>query len=310
LDDAAPALIRQNARALAIRGQGLLHQRAAVRQCPHRVFADGGASEFDVFREQNRLNVAHDRAAEGRHVAVSKWFASAPGTTLLEQEQRVIAARLGDCFGYHLLQIGSLANADFLSASRILHRFIVQLHPGGPRPRYPWLRAAATCLPIESDSIDVAVLPHVLEFESQAPQALREAARVLVPEGHLVVCGFNPWSLFGLWRLARRHSGNAPWSGRFLAQSRLRDWFELLGLEMISSDALFFRPPLRSERGLQKMNFLEQIGHSVCSPLCGAFVLTARKRVTRATALRPRLQVRRKAVGVSLASPPARMRDE
>ena len=256
------------------------------------------------------MNVAHDRSAEIQHAAVSRWFASASGAALLEQEQRVVAARLSDRFGYHLLQVGSLAGADFLSASRILNRFVIQLHPGGLCPRYPWLRAAATCLPVESDSVDVAVLPHVLEFEPQAPQALREAARVLVPEGHLIVCGFNPWSLLGLWRLARKHSGNAPWCGRFLAQSRLRDWLELVGLEAISSDALFFRPPLRTTHSLQRFLPMERIGQAVWPPLCGAFVLTARKRVTRATALRPQFRMRRKVVGVSLASPPARMHDE
>lgn len=262
-----------------------------------------------MFRERQSSPAASNLCAQSQHAAVSAWFASASGMALLAQEERAIAARLSDRFGYHLLQVGTLASADFLADSRILNRFVVQLHGDAVQSRYPWLRAAATCLPLESDSVDVAVLPHVLEFEPQAPQALREAARVLVPEGHLIVSGFNPWSLFGLWRLARRRSQNAPWSGRFLAQSRLRDWFELVGLELTSSDALFFRPPLRTEQGLQRLMPLERLGQSLWPPLCGAFVLTARKRVTGATALRPSFSVRRKVVGISLVSPPARMRD-
>ncbi|MFT5446663.1 MAG: SAM-dependent methyltransferase [Gammaproteobacteria bacterium] len=263
-----------------------------------------------MFRDNSALNLPRDRYAENQHIAVSRWFASACGAALLAEEERVISARLSDRFGYHLLQVGALPGADFLADSRILHRVVIRLHGEGPQPRYPWLRAEATRLPVESDSVDVMVLPHVLEFEPQAPQALREAARVLVPEGHLVVSGFNPWSLFGLWRMARRHSGNAPWSGQFLAQSRLRDWFELVGLEMTQSDLFFFRPPLRSRQGLQRLEAMDSVGRSLWPALCGAFVLTARKRVTGSTALRPRFAMRRKVGGVSLASPPARMRDE
>jgi SAM-dependent methyltransferase len=263
-----------------------------------------------VFREQNSISLAHERRAATQHAGVSQWFSGATGAALLEQEKVAIGARLRDRFGYHLLQVGSLADADLLSNSRILHRFVVQLHCEGLPPRYPWLRATATCLPLESDSVDVVVLPHVLEFEPRAPQALREAARVLVPEGHLIVCGFNPWSLFGLWRLAGQYGGRAPWNGRFLAQSRLRDWLELVGLEVTANDALFFRPPVRTESALQRLMPLERIGQSLWSPLSGAFVVTARKRVTRAVAIRPRFSVRRKLVGVSLAGPPARMRDE
>jgi SAM-dependent methyltransferase len=260
-----------------------------------------------VFREQNLLNIAHERIAENQHSAVSHWFGGATGRALLEQEKCAIASRLRDRFGYHLLQIGTLADADLLSDSRILHRFVVRLHPDGLQPGYPWLRAAATCLPLESDSVDVVVLPHVLEFEPRAAQALREAARVLVPEGLLIVCGFNPRSLVGLWRLAGQYSGKAPWNGRFLAQSRLRDWLELVGLEVTSTDALFFRPPVSTASGLQRLMPLERIGHSLWRPLCGAFVVSARKRVTRATVLRPRFRVQRKLGGVSLVSPPARV---
>lgn len=263
-----------------------------------------------MFRDNSALNVPCDRHAETQHIAAARWFARAAGAALLAEEERVISARLSDRFGYHLLQVGTLPGADFLADSRILHRVVIRLHGEDPQPKYPWVRAEASRLPVESDSVDVMVLPHVLEFEPQAPQALREAARVLVPEGHLIVSGFNPWSLFGLWRIARRHSGNAPWSGQFLAQSRLCDWFELVGLEMTQADLCFFRPPLRSAQGLRRLDALEGVGRSLWPALCGAFVLTARKRVIGATALRPRFAMPRKVGGVSLASPPARIRNE
>ena len=145
-----------------------------------------------MFRDNSASNLPRDRYAENQHIAAANWFTGASGAALLAEEERVISARLSDRFGYHLLQVGTLPGANFLAESRILHRVVIRLHGEAPQPEYPWLRAEASCLPVESDSVDVVVLPHVLEFEPQAPQALREAARVLVPEGHLLLSGFNP----------------------------------------------------------------------------------------------------------------------
>ncbi len=41
------------------------------------------------------------------------------------------------------------------------------------------------------------MLPHVLEFAAEPHRILREVERVLVPEGQVVIAGFNPLSLWG-----------------------------------------------------------------------------------------------------------------
>jgi SAM-dependent methyltransferase len=52
-------------------------------------------------------------------------------------------------------------------------------------------------LPFASQSLDLVVLPHVLEFAAEPHQVLREVERVLIPEGQVIICGFNPASLWG-----------------------------------------------------------------------------------------------------------------
>ena len=215
-----------------------------------------------------------DGLACQRHAALARWFESVPGKLLLEQEQRVVSRLIADRFGYHLVQVGGLASANLLAESRILNRCMVRLHDDEQGTQLSSMRGKATALPLESDSVDVLVLPHVLEFEAQAPQALREAVRVIVAEGHLIICGFNPWSLFGLWQSLRKNSGNAPWNGRFLAQSRLRDWFELLGLEVTSTDQFYYRPPLRNAQALERLSGIERAGHSLWPAFGGAYVLS------------------------------------
>jgi SAM-dependent methyltransferase len=264
----------------------------------------------DVFREHHDHPFALGPEADLRHAAAMQWFAAQPGASILAAESRVLGEHLADRFGYHLLQVGTLPGVDLLRSSRILHRCIVDLEGAAPDAGYPHVRGRAGALPMESDSVDVMLLPHVLEFEPRPHEALREAARVLVPEGHLFVSALNPWSLLGVWRAARRGGGNAPWTGRFLAQGRMRDWLELVGLELQSVNAVFFRPPLRNARVLDRLAPLEALGSRLWPVFCGAYVLGARKRVARATPIRAPIRYRPRLVGVGLAGPSTRVRDE
>ena len=59
-------------------------------------------------------------------------------------------------------------------------------------------------LPFASQSIDLVALPHVLEFTDDPHEVLREVARVLMPEGRLIITGFNPLSLWGMRQGMRR----------------------------------------------------------------------------------------------------------
>jgi SAM-dependent methyltransferase len=263
-----------------------------------------------MFRTDRDHPFALGPEADQSHARAAHWFASGPGACLLAAEAAALEERLVDRFGYHLVQVGRLPGLEVLSTSRVLQRCVVDIDGGGGGGPHPVLRGRAAALPIESDSVDVVVMPHVLEFEPRPHEALREAARVLVPDGHLFVCAFNPWSLMGLWQLLRRRGRQPPWHGRFFAQGRLRDWLELLELELIGVDSFFFRPPVRSERVLQRLAGLEPVGARACPALGGAYLLSVRRRVSRATPVRPRFSYRPRLVGVSLAGgPPARMGD-
>ncbi|WP_223717365.1 class I SAM-dependent methyltransferase, partial [Escherichia fergusonii] len=66
------------------------------------------------------------------------------------------------------------------------------------------LRCDFHALPFPANSLDLVVLPHALELASDPHETLREVERVLVPEGRVVILGFNPASLWGLWQRAGR----------------------------------------------------------------------------------------------------------
>lgn len=220
-----------------------------------------------------------------------RWYELPLGQRLLASEQRCLEDILPNLFGYHLLQVGAMAGG-ILSASRVLHRAVMAVGEE-PDSAQAALRGDPGRLPISGDSIDALVLYHTLDFASDPHQVLREAERVLVAEGSLVIVGFNPWSLWGLWHgLMRRRGGGVPWCGRFVGLPRLRDWLSLLGFEVLSSGQLFQRPPLQRPALLERLAFME--GSRLLPG--GVYVLVARKKVITMTPVKPRWRPRRSLV--------------
>lgn len=264
-----------------------------------------------MFRSDYESHITHGPQADDSHAEVRAWFSGVAGSSLLAAEASVLREQLADRFGYHLVQVGAVPGLDVLDSSRILQRCVVDLDGRGGAEGYPFVRGRAAGLPMDSDSVDVVLLPHVLEFEPHAHEALREAARILVPEGHLFICTLNPYSLMGLGRAWPRRVARAPWTGQFLSQGRIRDWLKLVGLELSVVRGVFFRPPLGNARVMSRLAPMESLGRHLWPALAGAFVIGTRKRVSRATPLRPRLALRPRLVGASLAgSPPARVKNE
>lgn len=230
----------------------------------------------------------------------AEWFDSALGARVLDCERRVMEKALAQLFGFFLVQVGHWGPKDcFLGSSRVATRAIVAPEGEG---------VAARCdpaeLPFASDSVDVIVLPHTLEFVASPHAVVREVERVLVGEGHLVVLGFSPWSMWGLRRMAGRKT-HFPWNGRLLSERRLRDWLTLLDLDVVAGYRYFYRPPLSHAGTLDRLMFLERAGE--CSRLlpAGGYALVARKRVLTFTPLR-RERRRQARIAASLAKPATR----
>jgi SAM-dependent methyltransferase len=86
--------------------------------------------------------------------------------------------------------------------------------------------AAADELPIASESVDTLILPHVIEFEINRHQILREVERVLKPEGRLFILGLNPWSPHRIIQSCLQ--GSSFWRAGLVSRHRLLDWLSLL----------------------------------------------------------------------------------
>ena len=224
---------------------------------------------------------------ESTRQSMRAWFAHTPGRWFQAEERSQLAEVLPNLFGYHLLQLGDLYSRECLTTTRIPHcvvldRWLQDKSPSGERPRN-CVRGVPEHLPIATDYLDLVLLPHTLEFTENPHQILREVDRILIPEGHVVILGFNPWGLWMLWYLALGWRGKPPWCGRFIRQGRLHDWLELLGFDVIKSRRYFFRPPLANKAVMKRLRFLDRIG-SRWWPILGAgYIVVARKRVATLT---------------------------
>lgn len=225
------------------------------------------------------------------------WYTRFVGRTLLDMEREQLAGVLSTVFGYHAIQVGCLLGDDLLALSRIPHRVV--LDPDPTERLCTQVYAYPDALPVLTDSVDLVILPHTLEFERMPHEILREADRVLIPEGHVVILGFNPWSFWGLWRLfARLRRGpKPPWCGHFLSLTRTKDWLALLGFDVIHCSQFFYRPPFQNESIMRRLQFLEKMGGRFWSSFGGAYLLVARKRVVTLTPIKPRWRPRRAVVG-------------
>lgn len=245
---------------------------------------------------------------------LAKW-GQPVASRLLAWEQAQADALLADVFGYHAVQLGC-PGLQALRSNRMPHRWLAQLEFESPSPvpehvpcqasdavpdtepvaaqdavsscdsdaegrrwaegPHVWLDSRAW--PWQADSLDLVVLPHTLELSSDPHACLREVARVLIPEGQLLITGLNPYSLWGLkaWHPGHQECLANPSP---IAYRRMRDWLRLLGFEVQVSRFGGWTPALGNERWMQRLQWLDGMGERWWPILGGVYLLMATKRV-------------------------------
>jgi SAM-dependent methyltransferase len=206
------------------------------------------------------------------------WRQTPQGRYVLAWEQERLDAALADVFGFNALQLG-MPEQDFLRANRIALRQTIAQPSDLPDDAPPHLLADFTQLPIASQSVDLLLLPHVLEFHAEPHQILREAERILRPEGRLFILGFNPLSLWGLTRSLPAHARGQSRNRQYLSVLRLRDWLKLLGFEVDRGAFGVYVPPCKSEQWLRRWRFMELAGDRWWGFAGSVYLLRAIKRV-------------------------------
>ena len=178
---------------------------------------------------------ASDQAA---FTALADWFAHEPGQALLQREAALIRERVRRFHGDSMLWLGPVGPAVAATARCMVRSRLY----GAPAAPVAPLSDVASCvvapaaLPIASNSMDGVVVHHGLEYARDPRAAIREVARVIRPGGRLLVCCFNPLSL---WRFGPLRGRVCP-----VTPFRLSDWLAVLGFRESQTRYLNYRATL------------------------------------------------------------------
>lgn len=198
---------------------------------------------------------------------------------LLQWEQQQADELLADVFGYHAVQLG-WPELQALRANRMQHHWLAQpeFESDNPLDLGAHLQLDSRAWPWSADSLDLVVLPHALERSADPHACLREVARVLIPEGQVLITGLNPLSAWG-WQQSRCERRMPVPTSTLIGYRRLRDWLRLLGFEVQVSRFGGWTPALGSERWMQRLGWLESMGQRWWPILGGVYLILATKRV-------------------------------
>ncbi|HVK95524.1 MAG TPA: class I SAM-dependent methyltransferase [Noviherbaspirillum sp.] len=225
----------------------------------------------------------HHPSSEKNIIALGPWLDTPAGSYVRAWQQARFDMLTADIFGFNAMQIG-LPQINALQANRMPNKWLSdsQLPPVDNR-RWPPIVLVHDFaeLPFASQSLDLVVLPHVLEFAAEPHQILREVERVLIPEGQLIISGFNPASLWGLRQVVGRLSGAhfLPQNGEFISLPRLKDWLKLLNMEVNRGHFGCYAPPCMTDKWLRRFDFMEPAGDRWWPYLGAVYIVQAIKRV-------------------------------
>ncbi len=215
--------------------------------------------------------------------SVQQWLETPLGQALLRQEARVVEEAFDGIFGEQCLQLGMWGEErQFLRFARTQRSALIAEANGD---RKPSAIGQLHRLPVDDDAVDCVLLPHTLDYSDRPHEILREADRVLTSHGHLVILGFKPGGLWGIRRFVPG-AGLPPDADNLIADRRVSDWLKLLDFRVQGVVRYFFRWPLPGLKGNPSPQW-ESRGRRWWPELAACYMLTAQKRVSTLTPVRP-----------------------
>ena len=210
---------------------------------------------------------------------IRDWFETEPGRRLLRRETALIRSQVRRFHGECLLWMGPAPSAASATARCMIKtRFYVSQDASAARQsELPASIAVPEALPVPANSVDGVVVHHALEYAEDPRAAIREITRVIRPGGRVLICAFNPLSL---WSLRR------PRGMTMVTAYRLSDWLAVLGFDREESVRYMnYRASLRlgfdGERWRQAGDWLAEKR----VPLGGVYLILAAKHAAARTGL-------------------------
>ncbi len=240
--------------------------------------------------------------------ASDAWFETLYGDYTVNLETELLRQWLPHLFGYRMVLLGArLPVWDDCTRHGHIRQRIWMNHADAPDQLPCDILSSMSALPIKSDCVDLVVLFHAMDRAEDPRRLIREVERILIPEGRVIVFGFNPYSLFGVWRLLGQRNSLHEMSGHLkVGRRQLKGWLSLLGMEVEKQKYFAYRPPLKKQSALDRVSFMEAGGQKLWPSSGGVYAIQAVKSVATLTPFRPSFQWYRKVSTNGVAAPTTR----
>ncbi len=234
------------------------------------------------------MNGSTEVSREERLPKMDQWAFNPHGLYLLESERDALETVLPKLFGYHLLQIGGPVKHSLIESSVIDHhiRLTGEYSPGFDGSS---VIGDPYHLPFIPESIDVVLMPHIIDYLKYPSQVIKSVYDTLIPEGTLIIIGVNPFSLWGIAKLC--HTQDLVYRhARLKSKSQVIHLLKTQGFEIIKRKTLCFRWPSSSAEKIEHSVIMEPFGQLMMPSFGGVYMIVARKKVEKMITIIPRLK--------------------
>ncbi len=200
---------------------------------------------------------------------LQQWLLYTPlGRYVLMNEKIFYHNTIQSIFGYYSIQIG-LPQINFLQNSKISNHFIIDNN----------IKCDVVFLPFAENSIDLIICPHTLEFTPNYHHFLQECYRVLIPEGKIIITGFNQTSFFNLFKK------NIPplKNGKLIKLNYLKHQLQNLNFQIIGGKFFSYRPLINNKKILLNLAWMEKAGDRWFPTFANNYALVAIKELLTTT---------------------------
>lgn len=229
-----------------------------------------------------------EETAEEKLPNMDQWAFNPHGLYLLNAERDALDTVLPKLFGYHLLQIGGPVKHGLIDNSVIDH------HIRLTREHSPGFNGSSVIgdpyhLPFLPESIDVVLMPHILDYVNYPAQVIKSVYDTLIPEGTFIIIGFNPFSLWGFAKLC--HAKELVYEqARLKTKTHIIHLLRNQGFEILKYKTLCFRWPSSSKEKIEHSVIMEPFGQLLMPSFGGVYMIVARKKVEKMITIMPKLK--------------------
>ncbi len=217
---------------------------------------------------------------------LNEWYQQPLGQAAAKAAAAQLAPWLAKLYGYHIMQCGATGQWDWLTNSAIKHRLYLEPEQLKPLPKN-FIQASYSELPFKPGSLDVILFAHVLERVTDPEQVLQDAWHALIPEGHLLILCFNPWSLWRIWKILRLRP-KLPHCKRWLSLPKVVNHLSVAGYRIADIKQFMYCSPRRYTKPMPNIALLDKIGRYCWPVFSGLTLIVAKKQVLPLTPIKAR----------------------